>query len=197
MIKPGVDQAHIRRCRYSTIWLARALPPGGKLITLEKDEGYAELARQNLAKAGLSDVVQVKTGSALESLNALAEEGTLKEVDFWFIDAVSCSFDWLERLFHDDVSKQDKENNKNYVQFALDGNHSHPGSIIVVDNVVRGGKVIDFENGNDSKTLGVRELNKAVGEWEKEGKVSATSLQTVGEKAYDGMCFLFVGKNLE
>lgn len=120
----------------STIWLARALPPGAKPISLELEEKEPRSHGENLAKAGLSDVITVKTGPALDTLKALDAEGVLKDVDFWFIDAVSLPPMFVRRakviyqtIFSDEIAhpflKKDKENNKNYVEFTLAGNHSH------------------------------------------------------------------------
>ncbi len=141
---------------YSTIWLARALPPGGKLITLEYDPKHAEVARANLARAGLADVVEVITGRALDRLPTLS--GTF---DFFFIDA-------------------DKTSNADYFRWAL--NLSRRGSVIVVDNVVRDGKVIDGSS-TDPSVTGTRRLMDTIAA---EPQVSATVLQTVGVKGYDG-----------
>ena len=116
---------------YSTIWLARALPPGGRLVTLELDAGYAEVARANLARAGLADVVEVRVGPARETLAALAAEGH-DPFDFVFIDA-------------------DKAGNAEYLAAALE--LSRPGTLIVADNVIRGGAVLD---GDDASAVGVR-----------------------------------------
>ncbi len=147
---------------YSTIWMARALPPGGKLISLEFDPRHAEVARANLQRAGLSGVVEVRVGAALDSLPEL--EGPF---DLIFIDA-------------------DKQNNAGYFQWAL--KLSRPGSVIVVDNVVRGGKVAD-PNGADENALGVRRMVDLIAA---EPRVSATAIQTVGGKSYDGFVLAVV-----
>lgn len=149
---------------YSTIWLARALPPDGKLITLEYDPRHAEVATANIAAAGLADRVEVKVGAALDTLPTIADEAPF---DLFFIDA-------------------DKVNNPKYFQWALD--HSRPGSVIIVDNVVRSGLVIDATS-TDPSVLGTRELASTIAN---EPRVSATMVQTVGEKGYDGFALVLV-----
>jgi predicted O-methyltransferase YrrM len=141
---------------YSTIWLARALPADGKLVSLEIDSRHAEVARANLAHAGLADRAEVRTGPALELLGAV--EGPL---DFSFIDA-------------------DKQNNAGYFDHAL--RLTRPGGLIVVDNVVRGGAVVD-PNG-DSAVQGVRRLMERLAG---EPRIEATAIQTVGSKGWDGL----------
>jgi predicted O-methyltransferase YrrM len=147
---------------YSTIWLARALPADGELITLEYDPHHAEVATANIAAAGLADRVEVKVGAALDTLPTL--EGTF---DLFFIDA-------------------DKVNNPNYVAWALD--HSRPGTVIIVDNVVRGGLVIDADS-TDPAIVGTRRLGALLAN---EPRVSATMIQTVGSKGYDGFALILV-----
>jgi predicted O-methyltransferase YrrM len=149
---------------YSTIWLARALPPDGELITLEADPRHAEVARGNIAAAGLADRVEVKVGKALDTLPSL--DGTF---DLFFVDA-------------------DKANNPRYFQWSLD--HSRPGSVIIVDNVVRGGLVLDADS-TDPSVVGTRELGALIA---KEPRVSATMLQTVGSKGYDGFALVVVDR---
>ena len=145
---------------YSTIWLARALAPGGALISLEYDPKHAEVARKNLARAGVAERVTVRVGAALDSLPALAQESA-GPFDLTFIDAdkqnIAPYFDWARRL-------------------------SRPGSLIVVDNVVRRGAVVDA-NSSDVNVRGVRAFNERLA---KETRVSATTVQTVGSKGYDG-----------
>ena len=148
---------------YSTIWLARALPPDGELITLEVDPHHADVARRNLANAGLTDRVEVRVGPALETLPELAGP-----FDFAFIDA-------------------DKPNNAGYFAHAL--RLSRPGALIVVDNVVRDGAVVDASTG-DAAVQGTRRLVEAVAA---EPRVSATAIQTVGAKGYDGYLLAVVG----
>jgi predicted O-methyltransferase YrrM len=145
---------------YSTIWLARALAEGGRLVTLEANAKHAEVARANIANAELSDRVELREGPALDTLPELAAEG-LAAFDFIFIDA-------------------DKENNANYFEWAL--KLSRPGSLIFIDNVIREGAVADLAS-DDPMVLGVRQLNEALA---KEPRVIATTIQTVGAKGYDG-----------
>ena len=151
---------------YSTIWLARALPPGGKLITLEYDPCHVVIARANLARAGLSSVVEVRFGAALDSLADLEREGR-GPFDFFFIDA-------------------DKPNNAAYVTWCL--KLARAGSIIVADNVVRKGAVIDPAN-EDANVQGVRRMNELIAA---HPRLSATALQTVGSKGYDGFAMALV-----
>ena len=147
---------------YSTIWLARALPPDGELVTLEADPRHAEVATRNIAAAGLGDRVEVKVGKALDTLPTLT--GTF---DLFFIDA-------------------DKVNNPSYFRWALD--HSRPGSVIIVDNVVRGGHVLDAGS-TDPSVVGTRELGALIAV---EPRVSGTMVQTVGSKGYDGFALVVV-----
>ncbi|MBD2682977.1 MULTISPECIES: O-methyltransferase [Nostoc] len=145
---------------YSTIWLARALPKDGYLITLEADAKHAEVAQSNIARAGLSDVVELRLGQALSTLPQLAAEGR-SPFDLIFIDA-------------------DKPNNPDYLAWAL--KLSRRGSLIIADNVVRNGAVIDTAS-NDTSVQGVRRFNELLAS---EPRVSTTALQTVGSKGYDG-----------
>jgi predicted O-methyltransferase YrrM len=150
---------------YSAIWLARALGEGGRLVTLELDAHHAAVARANLAFAGLGEVAEVRQGPALELLPVLeAESGP--PFDLVFIDA-------------------DKPSNAAYFGWAL--KMTRPGGLIIVDNVVRGGAVID-ENG-DAAVQGVRRLAELIAA---EPRVDATALQTVGDKGYDGLIVAFV-----
>jgi predicted O-methyltransferase YrrM len=151
---------------YSTIWLARALPTGGRLITLEAEPRYAEVARANLARAGLADIVEQRLGPALETLPQLAAEGR-GPFDLIFIDA-------------------DKPNNPEYFAWAL--KLTRRGSLIVVDNVVRNGAVVDAAS-DDPKVQGVRRFNELLAA---EPRVSATAIQTVGSKGYDGFAVALV-----
>jgi predicted O-methyltransferase YrrM len=151
---------------YSTIWLARSLPSGGRLISLEVDPKHAEVARANIARAGLAERVDVRVGRALDLLPRLeAERGGA--FDFIFIDA-------------------DKANIPEYFDWAL--KLSRPGSVIVVDNVVRKGKIIDDSSG-DPNVDGVRRFNQKLAAL---GHVSATTVQTVGSKGYDGFTLAVV-----
>jgi predicted O-methyltransferase YrrM len=151
---------------YSTIWLARALPAGGRLVTLEADAKHAEIARANIARAGLSDVVDLRLGLALDTLPKIAAEGR-GPFDLIFIDA-------------------DKQHNADYFRWAVD--LSRKGSVIIVDNVVRDGKVIDAASA-DAMVQGVRRFNEALAA---EPRVSATEIQTVGSKGYDGFAIAVV-----
>jgi predicted O-methyltransferase YrrM len=151
---------------YSTIWLARAMAPGGKLITLEVDPRHAAVARANLDRAGLDGSVEIRLGSALESLPKIHAEG-LGPFDLVFIDA-------------------DKTNCTAYFEWAL--KLTHPGSLIITDNVVRDGKVAD-PSSSDPDVQGVQRFNKRLAA---EPRVSATILQTVGSKGYDGFALAIV-----
>jgi predicted O-methyltransferase YrrM len=151
---------------YSTIWLGRALPADGRLITLEIDATHAEVARDNLARAGLAERVEVRLGPALESLPRLAAENA-GPFDLTFIDA-------------------DKPSTPEYFAWAL--RLSRPGSLIVVDNVVRDGAVIEADSDNPG-VQGVRRLNAMIAA---EPRVSATVIQTVGSKGYDGFLLALV-----
>jgi predicted O-methyltransferase YrrM len=145
---------------YSTIWLARALPADGRVITLEYQEKHAKVARSNLARAGLSDKVEVILGSALQTLPRLESEGR-GPFDLIFIDA-------------------DKQSNAEYFGWAI--KLSRPGSVIIVDNVVRKGAVANAHS-TDSDVRGVQRCIEAMG---KERRFDATVIQTVGSKGYDG-----------
>lgn len=151
---------------YSTIWMARALPPGGALITLEADPKHAAVARANLARAGVADRVEVLVGKALETLPGLAARGRAP-FDLVFIDA-------------------DKENNAAYFQWAL--KLTRRGSLIITDNVVRDGRVIDATT-DDPSVQGTRRFFDALAA---EPRVTATAIQTVGSKGYDGMAIALV-----
>jgi predicted O-methyltransferase YrrM len=151
---------------YSTIWLARALPADGRLITLEFDPKHAQVARKNIAHAGLSDRIELREGPALETLPKIAAED-LPPFDFLFIDA-------------------DKENNAGYFEWAL--KLSRPGSLIFIDNVIREGEVANAKTKNPM-VAGVRRLNEMLA---KETRVIATTIQTVGNKGYDGFTLALV-----
>ena len=148
---------------YSTIWLARALPPGGQLITLEYDPRHADVARANIARAGLADRVEVRVGRAIEALPGLVVD---EPFDLIFIDA-------------------DKPSTSDYFRWAL--KLSRPGTVIVVDNVVRDGRLVDA-NG-DGDVQGMRRFLEAAAN---EARVEGTVLQTVGVKGYDGFALLLV-----
>lgn len=145
---------------YSAIWLGRALPADGRLITLEYDAKHAEVARGNLARAGLDKIAEVRVGPALESLPKLADENP-EPFDLVFIDA-------------------DKVNNPHYVEWAV--KLTRPGSLIVLDNVVRSGAVTDAGSTDPS----VRGTRAALELMASHPKLSATAIQTVGSKGYDG-----------
>lgn len=145
---------------YSSIWLARALPEGGRLVTLEANPDYAEVARRNIAAAGLADRVEVRVGPAIETLPRLAEEGA-GPFDLTFVDA-------------------DKDHYPDYLPWAV--RLARPGGLIVADNVVRGGALAD-PSSTDPRVLGVRRLHELLAA---EPRVEATTIQTVGEKGYDG-----------
>jgi len=151
---------------YSTIWLARALPNGGRLVTLEVDPKHAEVARANIARAGLADVVELRLGPALDTLPQLVAEGQ-GPFDMVFIDA-------------------DKPNTTAYFEWAL--KLTRRGSLIIADNVVRDGAVIDADSTNAS-VQGVRRFNAALAA---EPRVTASVIQTVGSKGYDGLAFAIV-----
>lgn len=151
---------------YSTIWLARALPPGGHMITLEIDPTHAKVASANLARAGLADVVEVRLGSAHALLPQLVDAGA-GPFDMVFIDA-------------------DKPSTPAYLTWALQ--LTKPGSLILIDNVVRNGAVSDPAS-NDSGVLGVRQALAMLAE---NPRIVATALQTVGSKGYDGLAFALV-----
>jgi predicted O-methyltransferase YrrM len=151
---------------YSTIWLASALPDDGRLVTLEWNGRHAEVARRNVARAGLSAKVEVRTGAALDTLPKIAAEG-LGPFDFVFIDA-------------------DKENNAAYLEWAL--KLSRPGTAIVVDNVVRDGEVADARSA-DPDVVGVRRMFELIA---REKRLSATAIQTVGAKGWDGFALAVV-----
>jgi predicted O-methyltransferase YrrM len=150
---------------YSTIWLARALPEGGSVVTLELDPHHAEVARDNLKNAGVLDRVELIVGPALETLPGL--EKTRAPFDLIFIDA-------------------DKQSYPHYLHWAL--KLSRPGTVIVADNVVREGKVIDPDC-DDPNVQGVRRFTELLAA---EPRLSATVLQTVGTKGYDGFALAVV-----
>jgi predicted O-methyltransferase YrrM len=149
---------------YSTIWLARGLPAGGHLVTLEADPRYAEVALANIAAAGLAEVVQLRVGPALETLPELAAEGG--PFDLIFIDA-------------------DKQNYPGYLEWSL--KLSRPGTLLIADNVVRDGTILDADSGGDGAEerllRGVRSLYELLAA---EPRIEATAIQTVGAKGHDG-----------
>jgi predicted O-methyltransferase YrrM len=151
---------------YSTIWLGRALPPDGRLVSLELNPRHAEVARANLRRAGLDTIAEVLVGQAVDSLAALVDE-SVEPFDLVFIDA-------------------DKERNPDYVTWAL--RLSRPGSVIVADNVVRQGRVVDAEN-PDPNITGTRRMFEMIAQ---EPRLESTAVQTVGLKGYDGFAVLRV-----
>jgi predicted O-methyltransferase YrrM len=156
---------------YSTIWLARALPAGGRLITLEAEPRYAEVAWANIVAAGFEAVVELRVGPALETLPKLTAEGA-GPFDLVFIDA-------------------DKANNPGYFEWSL--KLSRPGTLIVADNIVRDGAILDPDAYDpalgDAGVQGVRRFYELVAA---EPRVSATAIQTVGDKGYDGFALALV-----
>lgn len=143
---------------YSTIWLARAVGPKGRVITLEAEPAHAAVARDNIARAGLEKTVDIRVGKALDTLSDVESAAPF---DLVFIDA-------------------DKESNPQYFEWAM--RLTKAGSLIIIDNVVRDGAVIDAAS-TDPRVLGVRRLNALIAA---EPRVSATTIQTVGSKGYDG-----------
>lgn len=151
---------------YSTIWMARALPPDGHVVTLEADPLHAEVARRNLELAGLADRVEVRVGLGLELLPALVEDGA-GPFDMVFIDA-------------------DKPPYADYLEWAV--RLCRPGALIVADNVIRDGEVLDAD-ATDEATLGIRRFNDALAAHE---QLAAIALQTVGRRGHDGMALAVV-----
>jgi predicted O-methyltransferase YrrM len=151
---------------YSTIWLARAVPPGGRVVTLESNERHAGIARANIERAGLTGRIEIRLGSALDTLPQLAAEKQ-PAFDFTFVDADRTNlaeyFDWAVKL-------------------------SHPGSVIIVDNVVRKGGVIDASS-EDPNVKGVRRFNDRL---KADTRVTATMMQTVSAKGHDGFAMALV-----
>jgi predicted O-methyltransferase YrrM len=153
---------------YSTIWLARALPPGGSLITLEFDPKHAEVARRSFQRAGLEKIIDLRIGAALDTLPQIEAEGH-GPFDFIFLDA-------------------DKQTYPQYFKWAL--KLSRPGTVIIADNVVRNGEVTD-PNSPDERVQAVRRFYELV---KAEPRVNATAIQTVGSKGYDGFAMMRVIK---
>lgn len=157
---------------YSTIWLARALSEGGRLITLERESRYAEIARANIASAGFAEIVQVRVGPALQTLPELYDEGA-GPFDLIFIDA-------------------DKQNYPGYLEWSL--KLSRVGTLIIGDNVVRAGAIFDPKAddpdfGDGGVAAGVRRFYELLAD---EPRVSATAIQTVGAKGHDGLALALV-----
>jgi predicted O-methyltransferase YrrM len=151
---------------YSTIWMARALPEGGRIITLEADPKHAEVARKNFARAGVESKVELRPGKALDTLPKVAADG-LGPFDMFFIDA-------------------NKSNMPEYFEWSL--KLARTGSVIIADNVVREGAVLDAKS-KDDDIQGIRRFLEMVG---KEKRVSGTALQTVSTKNYDGFALVLV-----
>ncbi|RVD22967.1 O-methyltransferase [Mesorhizobium sp. M4B.F.Ca.ET.017.02.2.1] len=151
---------------YSTIWMARGLPVDGKVVTLELDPHHARVARSNFERAGVSDRIDLRIGPALQSLAALSGENA-GPFDLVFIDA-------------------DKPNNPNYLDWAM--KLSRPGTVIVCDNVIRDGAVVD-EDGGDANVEGARAAFSFIGG---ERRLDGTAIQTVGAKGYDGFAIAIV-----
>ncbi|WP_372422129.1 O-methyltransferase [Salinarimonas chemoclinalis] len=153
---------------YSTIHLARAVPDGGRVVTLEVDPKHAEVARANLARAGLAERVDLRVGRALDTLAALEAEGA-GPFDLVFVDA-------------------DKPSNPHYLACAL--RLSRPGTVLIFDNVVREGAVVDAASA-DASVVGTRAVIEAIG---REKRLSATAIQTLGVKGWDGFALAIVGE---
>jgi predicted O-methyltransferase YrrM len=151
---------------YSTIWLARALPAGGQLVTLEIDPRHAEIARHNLERAGVLERVQITIGPAIDSLSALYE-GAVEPFDLIFIDA-------------------DKKSLPEYLEWSL--KLSRPGTVIIADNVVRDGKVLDADSA-DADIQGVRRMTEMMAS---NPRLNATAIPTVGARGYDGFAIAMV-----
>jgi predicted O-methyltransferase YrrM len=149
---------------YSTIWMARALPAGGKIVTLEANFKHAEVAKQNIAHAGFADVVDIRVGYASDTLPTLTD---LAPFDLIFIDA-------------------DKPNTPLYLEWSL--KLAQKGTIIIADNVVRRGEIINPKS-EDENVIGMQRTSEAVG---KNPRLSATVVQTVGSKGYDGFILMRV-----
>ena len=154
---------------YSTIWLARALPNDGRLISVEYNSLHAEVARQNITRAGLETKVEIRVGKAIELLPQIESE-TTTPFDLIFIDA-------------------DKPPYTEYFQWAV--KLARPGALIIADNVIREGKVLDT-NSEDEKVIGVQRFNEMLAT---NSDVTATILQTIGIKGYDGMAIAVVNQN--
>jgi predicted O-methyltransferase YrrM len=149
---------------YSAIWLARALPPGGRLVTLEVEPRHAQVAQGNLERAGLAAMVEVRLGRALDTLPSLLSEAPF---DLVFIDA-------------------DKPSNTEYLEWAV--RLSRPGTLVVIDNVVRGGDVLDAQS-EDARVQGTRRVLERIAA---EPRLTATAIQTVSEKGHDGFALALV-----
>jgi predicted O-methyltransferase YrrM len=154
---------------YSTIWMARALPMGGQVVTLELESAHAAVARENFATAGVAGKIDLRVGPALSSLEKLEAERA-EPFDLVFIDA-------------------DKPSNKPYLERTM--RLARPGTVVICDNVVRGGAVIEAGS-EDASVQGSRDVFSFFG---RQGNLQATALQTVGEKGYDGFALAIVGES--
>jgi predicted O-methyltransferase YrrM len=154
---------------YSTIWLARALPADGRLISLELEPKHAEVARKNLVRAGLAEKVEIRLGAALDTLQQLIAEHH-KPFDLIFIDA-------------------DKQGYSNYLKSSL--RLARLGTVIIADNVVRKGEVAN-PNSTDSNVQGIRRFNELL---TTDKRLTTTVMQTVGSKGYDGLAITLVNEN--
>jgi predicted O-methyltransferase YrrM len=154
---------------YSTIWLARALPPGGLLVTVEIEAAYAEVAARNIDRAGVGDRVRQRLGPAAEHLGALSAEGA-EPFDLVFMDA-------------------DKAGTPEYLEQSLA--LVRPGSVILSDNAVRGGELANAATA-DAGARGMRQMHELLAAARKRGTISATTIQTVGAKGYDGFTLMLV-----
>jgi predicted O-methyltransferase YrrM len=154
---------------YSTICLARALPADGKLISMEFNPKHAKVAEENIARAGFSELVEIRVGAAADSLAQLSTEAP-EPFDMIFIDA-------------------DKPSNPIYLDWAM--KLSRKGTVIVVDNVIREGEIEDATS-KDASVVGTRAMFDQIAELQKAGRLVATALQTVGSKGYDGLCMAIV-----
>jgi len=151
---------------YSTIWMAKALPSGGQLVTLEYDPGHATVARQNIDNAGVGDKVTIHVGAAVDTLPLVAAQSP-EPFDFIFIDA-------------------DKPSNPIYLDWAI--KLSRPGTVIILDNVIREGNVLDPDS-TDPRVIGTRAAYDIIGA---HPRLTATALQTVGSKGWDGFAIMLV-----
>jgi predicted O-methyltransferase YrrM len=156
---------------YSTIWLARALPTDGRLVTLELNPRYAEVASANVERAGLAGLIKIIVGPALDGLRALIAEGA-GPFDLVFIDA-------------------DKQRTPEYFELALE--LTRPGSVIVTDNVVRDGELVDADS-DDPGVQGMRRFHELLARGVGGHRITATTIQTVGAKGYDGFTLALVGR---
>ena len=155
---------------YSSIWLARALGTAGRIVTLEADPKHAEVARSNIARAGFASVIDVRLGDARVSIQQLAAEGA-GPFDLVFIDA-------------------DKQSIPHYLEWSL--KLTRPGSLIIIDNVIRDGALIDAKS-TDPSVRGARRMHEMLAA---EPRVNATTIQTVGSKGYDGFTLALITMNV-